>query len=117
MGRNPVPFDQSPAREIYDSYRLWALESEMYPNPHAFWQLMYGPPKKRVSDDFPDEDQPKFKAKAKFRLTWSGFNYHWMQLQIMGLIQIDRVTGAVKVKELTVVHREQRRSAAAHHTV
>lgn len=103
MGRKPIPFDQSPAFEIHESYKAWAEESNTYPNPHAFWRLMYGPSENDDAADDASTMMRRFRKKVKFRLTWSGFNYHWMQLQIKGLVRIEETTGSVQIIELKVV--------------
>ena len=88
MGRNAIPFPDSPAMEIYDLLKSYCEKNQIIPNKRAFWE-------KVVCQE------------AGYQITWGSFLYWWGKLEAKQMVEIDEVTKAIRTNALVIHVREK----------
>lgn len=82
MARRPTPLDESPAWDIYQELKQFAVTQQAIPNPSAFYENVMLP--------------------KGYPLSRGGFDYWWLRLQLAGWIRVDPATRAVVVRDLEI---------------
>lgn len=81
MARPLSPLEETIGGEIYNILLEFVDHARAIPNPHAFWKKVLIEQKGYI-------------------ISRSAFDYWWMRLQLAGLIQIEPLTRAVKVRDV-----------------
>ena len=83
MARPLQPFEETIGNEIYQALLAFVDQYQMIPNPHAFWSKV-------------------LVAQQGYALSRGGFDYWFFRLQLAGLVRVDPITKAIRVKDIRI---------------
>lgn len=84
MPRRTLPLRESIRGEIYDLLVSFAVANQAIPNAHSFWRNVVC-------------------EKLGYKIPWGSFQYHFMKLQIDGLVEIEPLTKAIKITGVELI--------------
>ncbi len=84
MARPRIPFEESTTYEVYQAYLEYVRTAKKIPNPNAFLEKI-------------------LKPKLGYEMPKGSFAYHWLKLQLRGLIVVDPDTHAIGGPEIEII--------------